>query len=111
MKPLEAEWNVTAERWELIDDREEWSINRPRVVGGRIRSIAKTPGFPPMVQIERSGGVKPAWVTFYITESKLGDAREGDSIWATVIPEPHSHSPFLTCIEFGTVGDLRVTRR
>lgn len=109
MKPLEAEWNVPAERWELIDDREEWSINRPRAVGGRIRSIAKTPGFPPMVQIERSVGARPDWVTFYIDESKLGNARVDDSIWATVVPEPHS--PFLTCIEFNTVGDLRVTRR
>ena len=108
MKPLEAEWNATAERWE-VNDCEEWSINRPRMVGGRIRNIVKMPGFPPMVQIERSGGVKPDWVTFYIAESKLGDAREWDSIWAKVIPEPRS--PFLTCIEFGTVGDLSVIRR
>lgn len=111
MKPLKAEWNATAERWELIDDREEWSINRPRAVGGRIRYIAKMPGFPPMVQIERSGDAKPDWVTFYIDESKLGDAREGDQIWALVFQAHNSTSPFLGCIEFNTVGDLRVTRR
>lgn len=102
MKAFEANWNSAAERWDLLHDNEEWSVNKPRVVGGRIIGIVKTAGFPPMVQIKRFGRLKPAWLTFYIDGSKLGDASEGDSIWAVVIPQ--RKSPCLTCIDFGKVG-------